>query len=604
MTEFSSQFAGFLWNMLCHSLWSVPLIGWIFAARFESLSPCRRESRLRRAVATCLVIPSMIALAQATFETESATFRPRSEGSASPIVPTALTSITTANSSGIAIKPVRSESTAFLISLRNAIGKAAPWAIFAWFSGMILLSVRLFLGGIVFRNRFGTCEADARMQSMANALAQRLHMSRSPDVRISKSVDQPMVTGLLRPVVILPEFWPNEAASEQLEAVLAHEIAHVRRSDLRNRLIERTAAILWFFHPAMHRLIRNAALWREIAADRLAVSATGNPLALAHALESFAIRAGTRRSKSAAEFAGLPLLAARRPGHLVTRIEAILGASVSRPSKFERRMRWAIGASLLILGGITLFLVQSRPFASGPNYRPALAIGGTANVTVGDFDPAATKIVYEVRLVNVDTQFAGESLRAASKLPQGQVLPDQFVIGQELTRTLTSHSTASSMLFPRVTASDGASVECRWEAPNLPKIATIELNGRPVPDKIRNEKVWTVLQLAGRSEANGVELRSGVTDYHDRLKIEKKPVPGSPSPAMYGVSVTEERKSNGSLTLKPGESLCVRLGESIEPYRKEPRFLYETVLGEKGTRVSQFVRLAIVTARAADEGAE
>ena len=48
----------------------------------------------------------------------------------------------------------------------------------------------------------------------------------------------------------------------------------------------------------------------------------------------------------------------------------------------------------------------------------------------------------------------------------------------------------------------------------------------------------------------------------------------------------------------------MRLGDSIEPYRKEPRFLYETVLGEKGTRVSQFVRLAIVTARAADEGAE
>jgi|GEM_PF-4675855 len=605
MQEFSSHFAGVLWNMLCHSLWSIPLIGFIFGLKQDSLAAEQVDRRMRQAIFVSLFIPMMIALSITAFETKSKN-RQNSVDRISP--PNAgLSREMPANSGPVAnnLERTQPQSPSLLISLRTAIRNAAPWAIFLWAAGMIVLGGRLFLGGIVFRCRIGSCHGDPELQSIVDSLAKRLRLRRPPAVRISKSVHQPMVAGMLRPVIILPENWPIEADQDQIEAVLAHEMAHLRRGDLRNLLIERAAAILWFFHPAMHRLIRKAALWREIATDRLAISATDNPLALAAALESFAIRAETRCSKSAAMHAGLPLLAAGRPSQILTRVEAILGANVSRTSKFERRLRWAIGASLLILGAVAVFLVQSKPFAAGSKFRPALPIGGTANVTVGEFDPAAAKIVYEVRLVNVDTEFAGESLRTASKLPPGQFLPDQFIIGEELTRALTSHPSASSMLFPRVTASDGASVACHWEAPNQPKIAMIEHNGRPAPDKIRNEKVWTELRFEGRSGADGLKLNSDVTDFNDRLKLSDTlghvTAPANPNSARYMASVTEERKSNGARTLKPGESLCIRLGESMEPYRKEPRILYERVLGEKGTRVSQFVRLAIVTARAAEK---
>lgn len=600
MQDFASQFAGFLWSVLCHSLWSIPLVGIIFGMKMESLSAEQGDRRMRQTIFASFFVPFLIALTFAVFETKS-NFRENAvERTSQPT--SSIERETPAFERPITntVDPTQSKMPSLLISLRTAIRNAAPWAIFFWSAGMMVLSGRLFLGGIFSRFRIGTCLGDPELQSTVDSLAKRLRLRQSPAVRISKSVNQPMVAGILRPVVILPESWPIEADPDQVEAVLAHELAHVRRGDLRNQLIERSAAILWFFHPSMHRLIRNATMLREIAADRMAVEATGNPLALARALESFAQKVCARDSKPAF---GLPLVASRMSSHLVTRVISILGAEDSRISKPERRLRWAIGASLLILAGIAVFLVQSEPFAADSKFRPALPIGGSANVTVGAIDPETAKIVYEVRLVNVDAEFAGESLRTASKLPPGQVLPDQFVIGEELTRTLSSHPSASCMLFPRVTASDGASVACRWEAPNQPKIATIELNGRPVPENIRNQKVWTELRFVGRSGADGLEMRSDVTDFNDRLKIEKKTVPASPSPAIYAVSVTEERKSNGTTKLKPGESLCMRLGESMEPYRKEPRFLYETVLGEKGTRVSQFVRLAIVTARTAEKEA-
>ncbi len=260
------------------------------------------------------------------------------------------------------------------------------------------------------------------------------------------------------------------------------------------------------------------------------------------------------------------------------------------------------------LGGSAVFLVQAKPFSKASTYRTAMPIGGLATMSAGAGNVNAGKIVYEVRLVNVDTEFAGKTFRAFLNPPPGQILPEHLVIGPELTQALISHPSASSLLFPRVTAAERASASCRWESPNQPKIAMIEQFGRPVPDKIRNESVWTEFHFVGHSSGDGVELRSEITDFNDRLKLSQTPGqvtgPANLKSAPYAVSVTEEFKSNGTTKLKPGESLCVRLGESLEPYRKEPRFLYERVLGEKGARVAQFVRLAIVTARAVVEDAE
>ncbi len=603
MQGFISQFAGFLWSMLCHSLWTIPVIGLIFRFRIESLSSTQIDRNLRRSVIAFLFVPGLIALSFLAFERKS-TGSERS-GDAIPSGTSTLEKSLPASERSMpdGYARTQSKSPSILISLRSAIRNAAPWAIFFWSAGMIVLSIRLCLGGLILQYRIGSSWPHTELQSLADSLAQRLELSRPPAVRVSKSVMQPMVSGISHPVVILPGDWLLSADPDYVEAVLAHELAHLERSDLRSHFLERLAEVVWFFHPAMHRWNRDAALWRELAADRLAVGLTGKPLALASALESFASKIHLIGSRSPFESFGLPLVASKPRGAVLTRVEAVLGTGEYRPMRIVRKSVGVIGALIILLAIFSLLMVQTKPFAMGSRFRTAMPIGGVAGLHLSEINESGPKIEYQITLVNVDSEFAGNLLKSTVNLPEGAFLPEHLVIGPELKESLISHPSSSSMLMPGIKGYDRSTLQGRWEAPNKIKIALIEQFGRTVPEKVRSEKVWTEFRFIGELTAGGIELRSEITDFNDRMK----PAPSASSAAgipninrsPYLMSMTEAIELKDTRTLKPGESLCVRLGQSMEPYRKEPRFLYEQVLGEKGSRVAQFARLAIVTARVA-----
>ena len=115
-------------------------------------------------------------------------------------------------------------------------------------------------------------------------LTRRLHIGRAVRLLESTLVDVPTVIGWLKPVVLLPASALAGLSPHQLEAILAHELAHIRRHDYLVNLLQTLVETLLFYHPAVWWLSRRIRAERENCCDDLAVSLCGDPVAYAAAL--------------------------------------------------------------------------------------------------------------------------------------------------------------------------------------------------------------------------------------------------------------------------------------------------------------------------------
>ncbi|HEX2523296.1 MAG TPA: M56 family metallopeptidase [Terriglobia bacterium] len=136
----------------------------------------------------------------------------------------------------------------------------------------------------------------------------------------SARIQVPTVIGWLRPVILLPASALTGLTTPQLEAILAHELAHIRRHDYLVNLLQTAVETLLFYHPAVWWVSKQVRLEREHCCDDLAVSVQGDVLAYARALAELE----TRRTNE-------PQLAmAATGGSLLTHIERLLVGSQPR----------------------------------------------------------------------------------------------------------------------------------------------------------------------------------------------------------------------------------------------------------------------------------
>jgi hypothetical protein len=180
---------------------------------------------------------------------------------------------------------------------------------------------------------------------MSTRLARRLHISRAITLLESTLVEVPTVIGWLKPVVLLPASALGALSPSQLEAILAHELAHIRRHDYLVNLLQTLVETLLFYHPAVWWLSRRIRIERENCCDDLAVSLCGDPVAYANALADLeSLRSETTPTHHIA--------LAATGGSLLHRVRRLLRA----PSPHSGRgPAWLAGsAALLLIGGIAL----------------------------------------------------------------------------------------------------------------------------------------------------------------------------------------------------------------------------------------------------------
>jgi beta-lactamase regulating signal transducer with metallopeptidase domain len=173
-----------------------------------------------------------------------------------------------------------------LAGWREALQPRLPLVILCWSGGAALMAARLLLGlaWVRRRSRPSAYRPDPAWQAVLDRLAARLGIGRKVILGLVDDLSSPVTAGFLRPLVLVPAALATGMAPQLLEALLAHELAHVRRHDYLVNLVQSAIEILLFYHPAVWWLSHRIRIERELIADDLAASALGEPRRLALAL--------------------------------------------------------------------------------------------------------------------------------------------------------------------------------------------------------------------------------------------------------------------------------------------------------------------------------
>ncbi len=181
------------------------------------------------------------------------------------------------------------------LALDNSVGTVqAPlpridwlsWLVWAWFGGVLVFALRALGGWLVLErvHREKSEPLGIALRNRCTLLQERLALTRTVRYLQSQLVEVPAVMGWFRPVVLIPVSALTGLSPEQLEAVIAHELAHIKRLDCFVNLFQIAAETVLFYHPAVwwvSKAIRNE---RENCCDDVAVSICGNPGDYARAL--------------------------------------------------------------------------------------------------------------------------------------------------------------------------------------------------------------------------------------------------------------------------------------------------------------------------------
>jgi uncharacterized protein (TIGR03435 family) len=215
----------------------------------------------------------------------------------------------------------------------------------AWLIGATALWLRLLFTWIVATRMKSrqTRPAPREWQRILDRLSKR-----SVQLLISPLVQVPTVIGWLRPVVLMPVGALAGVPAEHIEALLAHELAHIRRHDYLINILQSIAEATLFYHPAVWWISRNIRTERENCCDDIAVAITGDPLTYAQALTNL-------ESHRPAHFT--PALAANG-GSLKQRIARLLGVT-SHTSTGSG----AIATALILLLAAYAFAQTATPTA-------------------------------------------------------------------------------------------------------------------------------------------------------------------------------------------------------------------------------------------------
>lgn len=239
--------------------------------------------------------------------------------------------------------------------LRELLRPLIPWTVPAWCAGVALLGLRAFASWHKTRRllRESSGSAPAAWQLVVARLSDTIGVRIHVQVLMSTQVDAPCVLGWLKPVILLPPSVLTGLSPLQLEMVLAHELAHIRRYDYLVNLLQVGVETLLFYHPVVRWVSRDVRRERELCCDDAAVKACGDALHYAHALADLE---GLRASEAMA--LGI------NGGELTLRVERLIAPHHVQPLSAPRVTSMMLASALFFSALLALASGRHMPSAA------------------------------------------------------------------------------------------------------------------------------------------------------------------------------------------------------------------------------------------------
>jgi beta-lactamase regulating signal transducer with metallopeptidase domain len=248
-------------------------------------------------------------------------------------------------------------------SWRRRLEDASAALVPFWLIGVLILSARLALGwcAVAGLRRSAVSPLPDGLADRVGVLATRLRIRRVVHVLQSAAVTVPTTIGWLRPIVLVPASALSGLSLVQLEAIIAHELAHVRRHDYAVNILQTVADILLFYHPACWWMSRRIRHEREHCCDDVAVAVCGDAVAYATALTDLESLRSERT-----------LALAATDGPLLQRVRRVIAPVTPRHATSP----WAAAAVPLAVAGLLLVGVQATGAIQAQKHRFAVGIAG------------------------------------------------------------------------------------------------------------------------------------------------------------------------------------------------------------------------------------
>ncbi len=302
--------------------------------------------------------------------------------------------------------PIAHETTTIsdtLVAWRNSISNVmrpwTPYAVLIWIIGVFILSLRPILGAHVAGRlaRQGKSKVSAKISQTVARLCRQMGLKKTVEVFTSKLVNIPIVVGYFQPIILLPASALTNLSAVELESILRHELAHIRRHDAFVNFVQTLVETLLFYHPCLWWISKQIRIERENCCDDLAIQQPADAIHLAQAL----LRLEEMRLA--------PNVLAASGGDLKSRIARLLAiGKIQKPSKNRTAVVAAIStASIAMLITVTTLVSAGESIAETTDAPATVENENTTTTTPASTTTIASPIVIstsdQLKMVNFKT---------------------------------------------------------------------------------------------------------------------------------------------------------------------------------------------------------
>jgi beta-lactamase regulating signal transducer with metallopeptidase domain len=373
------------WTLL-HSLWQGAFVALLLGLLLLLLH--RQSARLRYAVAGGAMLAQLL-LAIATFSNyyNQAPEATLSAKASAPYI--------TAPVAEVYIAPAQSSFWEAPFEVAQVyFEQHMPLLVTLWLLGMLVMAIR-FIGGVAYTQRlrhYRTTPLGANWQQQLSAISEAMGVKQAVRLVESALVQVPIAIGFTKPVILLPVGAVTGLTQAQVEAVLAHELAHILRRDYLINLLQSVVDMLFFYHPVVWWMSGIVRAERENCCDDIAVAVCGDTLTYARALAEIEAMRLPAAPAIALAFSG-------KRGSLMSRIKRLVGQQSLKPTFTE-----GFAAALVLVTGLLVLsfgaMASLKPQADSDTTLAEKVVAFkdvTENDAAEDADEAAGAYAYTVQ---------------------------------------------------------------------------------------------------------------------------------------------------------------------------------------------------------------